>query len=66
MQRRLLLVILLLAAAVPWLASGPASEETALPGWLIYVLLSTLTLIIVLELLIQFFWDGEENEHEGG
>jgi len=65
MQRRLVFVILLLAATVPWLASGPPSDEIAVPDWLLYALLGTLALVIVLELLIQFFWDADESGRKG-
>ena len=57
---RIVLVILLLAATVPWFAADRPSSNDALPGWLLYSLLGTVVLVILLELLIQFFWDGDK------
>jgi len=55
---RLALVFLLLAATVPWLATGGPSGSGSLPGWLLYAFLGTLLLAIVLGLLLQFLWDS--------
>jgi hypothetical protein len=50
----------LLAATVPWFAADCPSNYDALPGWLLYSLLGTVVLVILLELLIQGFWDGDK------
>jgi hypothetical protein len=55
-----LFVIVLLAATVPWFAADCPSNYDALPGWLLYSLLGTVVLVILLELLIQGFWDGDK------
>lgn len=58
-------MLFLLAATVPWFAGGKLDSRTGLPGWVLYSLLGTLVLVVLLELLIQFFWDREEGGQNG-